>query len=195
MKRDSLLFKVYAKIVLLFTPRRKYVDYLRKYIGIHIGDNCEVYRSANFGSEPYLVFIGDHVRINSGVHFINHDGGCWVLRKGISNYQDLYHDIDKIGVIRVGNNVHIGTNSFIMPGVTIGNNVIIGCCSVVTHDIPDNSVVAGVPARFIETIDEYAAKNSDKFLHCKNMKSSDKEKYLLSYFFPDEYSSKKRTQE
>lgn len=191
MKRNSLLFKIYAKIV-LFLPHERYVNYLRKYVGIHIGDNCEVYRSANFGTEPYLIFIGNHVRINSGVHFINHDGGCWVLRHGISDYENIYHDVDKIGIIRIANNVHIGTNGFIMPGVTIGNNVIIGCCSVVTHDVPDNSVVAGIPARFIETIEEYVEKNGNKFFHSKNMKASEKEKYLINYFFPDADSNKER---
>ena len=45
-----------------------------------------------------------------------------------------------------------------MPGVTIGSNCIIGCGAVVTKDIPDNSVAAGVPARVIETIDEYYEK-------------------------------------
>lgn len=42
-----------------------------------------------------------------------------------------------------------------MPGVTIGANCVIGCGSVVTHDIPDNSVAAGVPARVIKSVDEY----------------------------------------
>ena len=64
----------------------------------------------------------------------------------------------KFGKIRVGNNTHIGWNAIIMPGVTIGSNCIIGCGAVVTKDIPDNSVAAGVPARVIETIDEYYEK-------------------------------------
>lgn len=174
--------KLLNRFVLLLTPRRRYVRYLRKYLGVHIGKDCEIYRSANFGSEPYLVFLGDHVRVNSGVNFITHDGGCWVLRKGISQYEEKYRDVDKINVIRVGNNVHIGTNSFIMPGVSIGNNVIIGCCSVVTHDIPDNSVVAGVPARIIESIDDYVKKNSLKFVHTKDLKPSKKKQFLVKHF-------------
>lgn len=49
----------------------------------------------------------------------------------------------------IGNDVWIGGNCTILPGVTIGNNVIVGAGAVVTHHIPDNSLVAGVPARII----------------------------------------------
>ena len=182
MKKTNIFLKIRNKIALSFTPKSKYVNYLRKYLGVNIGEDCEVYKTASFGSEPYLIFIGNHVRINSGVHFINHDGGCWVLRKGIPAYEEQYFDADKFGVIKIGNNVHIGTNSFIMPGVTVGNNVIIGCCSVVTHDVPDNSVVAGVPARVIETIDEYVKKNEARFTHTKNMSDSEKKYYLINNF-------------
>ena len=66
--------------------------------------------------------------------------------------KDLREDIDLFGTIIVGNNVHIGTNAIIMPNVTIGNNVIIGCGAIVTHDIPDNSVAVGVPAKVIKML-------------------------------------------
>lgn len=52
--------------------------------------------------------------------------------------------------INIGDNVWIGGSAIIMPGVNIGNNAIIGAGSVVTHDVPDNCVVAGNPARIIE---------------------------------------------
>lgn len=186
MRKNTLLSKAWIRIVRVFTPAKKYPQFLRKYLGVHIGKECQIYKSSDFGTEPYLVFIGNHVRVNSGVHFINHDGGCWVLRKGIPSYETLYHDADKIGVIKVGNNVHIGTNSFIMPGVTIGNNVIVGCCSVVTHDVPDNSIVGGVPARIIESLDEYVEKNKDRFIHSKAMTAPEKEEYLITYFGLDD---------
>ena len=54
--------------------------------GMVIGDRCEIYSSASFGSEPYLISLGDHVRVNSGVTFVTHDGGVWVLREF---YEDL----------------------------------------------------------------------------------------------------------
>jgi maltose O-acetyltransferase len=54
--------------------------------------------------------------------------------------------------------VFIGAESVVLPGVTIGNNVIIGANSTVTHDIPENSVAAGSPARVICSLEEYLEK-------------------------------------
>ena len=49
----------------------------------------------------------------------------------------------------IGNNVWIGEGVCVMPGVTIGDNVIIGANAVVTHDVPDNSIAVGIPAKVI----------------------------------------------
>ncbi|MBO5478795.1 MAG: acyltransferase [Clostridia bacterium] len=57
------------------------------------------------------------------------------------------------GPITIGNNSWIGRNVCIMPNVTIGNNCVIGANAVVTHDIPHNSIAAGVPAKVIKKID------------------------------------------
>lgn len=76
--------------------------------------------------------------------------------------KEEYKDIDLFGRIYVGDDVHIGTNVIIMPNVKIGSNVIIGCSAVVTKDIPDNSVVAGIPARVIKSITEYTVKNEKR---------------------------------
>ena len=117
-----------------------------------------------------MITLGNHVRINSGVKFITHDGGVWVLRY----LYEKYKDIDLFGAIIVGDNVHIGTNAIIMPGVTIGNNCIIGCGAVVTHSIPDGSIAVGVPARVIESLEEYIHKNDKRFLHTKNFSCEQK---------------------
>lgn len=70
----NILKFVYIKML----SQKKYIDYLRKE-GVEIGKNCEIYKSANFGSEPYLISMGNHVRINAGVQLVTHDGGYWVL--------------------------------------------------------------------------------------------------------------------
>ena len=143
--------------------------------GVGIGEGCEIYPSVNFGSEPYLISLGDHVRINSGVQFVTHDGGVWVLR----HLKDEYKDIDVFGKITIGNNVHIGTNVIIMPGVNIGNNCIVGCGAIVTKNIPDNSIAVGIPARVIESIDEYERKHVDDFVHTKMLTHEQKKRLLL----------------
>lgn len=115
----------------------KYIGILRN-SGIIIGEYCEIYKSASFSSEPHLISIGNYVRINTGVQFVIHDGGLWVLRDSNAGYGDEFKDADKFGKIIIHDNVHIGTNSIIMPGVEIGENVIVGCGSVVTKSIPPN---------------------------------------------------------
>ena len=57
---------------------------------------------------------------------------------------------NKFGPIRLKRNCRIGTHSVVMPGVTIGENAIVGAFSFVNSDIPDNAVVAGVPAKIIK---------------------------------------------
>lgn len=167
------------KEVFYFLHRKKDpVGFFRKQ-GVLIGEECEI-RCSSFGSEPYLVSIGNHVRINSGVRFVTHDGGVWVLRR-CSKLPNC-EKIDKFGGVTVGNNVHIGNDAIIMPGVTIGNNVIIGCGAVVTHDIPSNSVAVGIPARVIETIEEYEQKNKDKFEYTKFMSKNEKREYLIKKY-------------
>lgn len=126
-----------------------------------------------FGSEPYLISIGNHVRITQGVRFITHDGGVWTLRleEGLS-------DIDVFGPIKIGNNVHIGWNAIIMPNVTIGDNCVIAAGAVVTKNIPSNSVAAGVPARVVESIEEYRSKVLNKCVHTKHLSTREKKKYI-----------------
>lgn len=146
--------------------------------GVTIGDNCVVFSSAHLGGEPYLVKIGNHVRINGNVQFITHDGGAWVLRE---MYPEL-SKVDLFGKITVGNNVQFGNNVIVLPRVTIGDNCIIGAGAIVTKDIPSGSVAVGVPAKVIETIEEYKQKNAERFFHTKGMSSEEKKDFLYKNF-------------
>lgn len=143
--------------------------------GLIIGKDCYIHSRVDFGSEPYLIKIGDHVRITAGVRFITHDGGVWVFR---NNEDDK--NLDVFGTITVGNNVHIGVNAIIMPNVNIGDNCVVGCGAVVTKDVPPNSVVAGVPARIIESIDDYHKKAKSKGVNTHNLSSEEKRRFLTN---------------
>lgn len=61
--------------------------------------------------------------------------------------------LDPEGIPVIGDNVYISAGARILGGITIGNNVIIGANSVVVKDVPDNSIVAGVPAKIIRQVD------------------------------------------
>ena len=116
--------------------------------GVNIGSDCRIF-DCDFGSEPYLISIGNHCEITAGVTFITHDGATWVFR-GKENYNGT-----KFGAIKIHDNCFIGMNSTILPCVEIGPNSIIGAGSVVTKKVLPNSVYAGNPARLICSIDDY----------------------------------------
>lgn len=119
-----------------------------RHIGVTIGQGCFI-STKNFSSEPYLIEIGNYVRIAGGTSFFTH-GGIWSLRK-------LYNDpnLDHFGKIKIGDYSYIGEKCMIMPGVIIGEHCIVGGGSVVTKSIPDGCMVAGNPAKFIGYTDEF----------------------------------------
>lgn len=153
----------------------------RKYLikkGAKIGKNFRMLSDLGaFGSEPYLIEVGDDVSISTNVSFITHDGGVCVVDKFL--YSERIHL--KLGRIKVGNNVNIGRNATIMPGVTIGDNCIIGLGSIVTKDVESNSVVCGVPAKKIKTIEEYAESIKDKLYPIAKLSKKEKRKYCESH--------------
>lgn len=131
-----------------YKSRTNPIAYARS-IGVKIGEDCRLLcDSGAYGTEPYLITLGDHVTITSGVRFITHDGGLWVFRQE-------FPDIEVFGPITIGNNVFVGVNAILMPGVTVGDNCVIGSGAVVTRDIPPDSVAVGIPARVIKTLNEY----------------------------------------
>lgn len=129
---------------------RNPVDYAR-YLGVNVGQNCRFTALPDFGSDPFLIDIGDNVLITKGVTFLTHDSGNWVFR-----HKDRYKKTMKFGRIKIEKNCYIGTRTIIMPGVTIGEGSIIGAGSIVTKDISPGSVAAGVPAKYIKSVDEYS---------------------------------------
>lgn len=146
-------------------------------LGVSVGNNVRFYGAdrAMFGSEPWMIRIGNDCYITAGVQFVTHDGGTLVLRKEVV-------DLEWSAPIVIGNDVYIGIRSIILPGVTIGNRCVIGAGAVVTRSIPDNCVVVGVPARIIKSTDEYLAQLKAKSLKCGHLKGIEKDRVLRTVY-------------
>lgn len=111
---------------------------------IHVGDNF----LANYHVtilDIREVYIGHHVMIGPNVLIstVNHP----MLPSGRRRHLGIAKPV------HIGNDVWIGGNAVILPGITIGNNCVIAAGAVVTKDVPDNSLVGGVPARLIRTLE------------------------------------------
>ena len=116
-------------------------------IGVKIGRDCRIL-SSNFGTEPFLISIGDRVTVSFDVIFLTHDGSSWLMRDD-KGRRYIYR------AVSVGSDCFIGAGSIVMPGVTIGDRVIVAAGAVVTKSVPSGSVVAGVPARIIGDYDTF----------------------------------------
>jgi acetyltransferase-like isoleucine patch superfamily enzyme len=144
-----------------------------KSVGVKVGNNTKI-MTKQFGTEPYLITIGDNCEITAGVNFITHDGGVWVIR----NLYEEYKNIDILKPIIIGNNVYIGNDVTILPGVNICNDVLIGAGAVVTKTIRASGVYAGVPCKFICTLAEYIIKNKKYFSDTKQLNYFEKKLFF-----------------
>lgn len=138
-----------------------------------MGERCYVDFSVH-ADEPYLVSMGDNVWLTDGVRLLTHDGALSMLSRVTGE------SLRKFGAVRFGNNVFVGMNSLIMPGVTIGNNCVVATGSVVTRDVPDGSIVGGNPAREIGTSDQLLAKWREKQQHFTYTSQEDKQSVLMT---------------
>lgn len=140
--------RVIQKLKLRYGSQETVIATLRQ-MGVQIGERCRIY-TTQFGGEPWLIRIGNHVCISNDVTFVNHNLN-WP-------FQEKYLSLTSFGKIEIKDNVQIGVNVTILPNVTIGPNAIVGAGSVVTKDVPPNTVVAGNPARRICSMEEYEEK-------------------------------------
>lgn len=109
--------------------------YYTKYYGMTIHPTAWISSAARLDkTNPRGVMIGKHSCITFGAAILTHD---MCTRKRT--------------VTRIGDNVFIGVYAVVMPGVTIGDNVVIGAGSIVTKDIPANTIAAGNPARILRS--------------------------------------------
>ena len=149
-------------------------------IGVNIGKNCLI-STRNWSSEPYLITIGNNVQLTRNVSIYTHGGGQAIRKK--------YPDFDVFGKVVIEDWAYIGAFSQIMPGVTIGEGALVAAGSVVTKSVLPHTVVAGNPARFICTTEEYYQRNKQFNVRTKGKNNEEKKRFLLN--LPEEMFIKK----
>ncbi len=145
IKSYNYIKKIYYR--LLNAKKKLYLEDLQRK-GLKLGTNVGFVDT--FFIDPshcFLVEIGDNCVICPNVRFIAHDASI----KHLVGYT-------KIGKITIRDSCFIGDSSIILPNVSIGPKSIVGAGSVVTKDIPPNSVAAGNPASVLCSIEEYLQK-------------------------------------
>lgn len=159
----------------LYLQKMNPLKYAKK-VGVNfVEGELHIYGSVGWSTEPWIITIGKNVHITDGVRFITHDGGTLLFRKDVP-------DLEITKPIVVGDDVYFGNNAIILPGVTIGNRVVVGAGAVVTKDIPDNCVVGGVPARIIKSTDEYFEKLQKESLHVGHLVGKEKDYKLREIY-------------
>ena len=143
---------VFSPFLLMYS-RLKTIAYERyltnlKKGGLNIGSNVIILDNVLFDpAHCFLISVGDNCTICPNVRFIAHDAST-KLKLGYT----------KIGRIEIRENCFIGDSAIILPGVKVGPNSIIGAGSVVTKDVPPETVAAGNPAKVVSSLEEYLKK-------------------------------------
>lgn len=150
--------------IINYFRRRKYLsnsDKFCKYLidsGVRIGrGTCFRPRTTEIDlTRPSLISIGSDCYFNDYFCVLTHD---WVTQVFINSGKEF---LPSSGRVSIGNNVSTGRNVTILKGVSIGDNVFIGANSVVTRDIPSNSIAAGIPCKVLMSLDEYYQRRQDE---------------------------------
>ena len=113
--------------------------------GLVLGRNVTIPASAYIDTNyPYLIRIGNNCSFGNDVRLIAHDATPFKFTGGYT----------RLGRIEIKDNCFIGEKTIVLPGATIGPNVLVAAGSLVNRDIPPNSCVAGIPARFYARFDD-----------------------------------------
>lgn len=137
---------------------QSYIDYLRQK-GVWIGEGTTFFsphQSFVDVQYPWMIEIGENVQITAGVRILTHDYSWSVTKKKYGPVLGL------AGEVHIGNNVFIGTQSILLPGTYIGDDVIIGAGSVVKGRIPSQCVAVGNPCHKVMELETYYQKCREK---------------------------------
>ena len=126
---------------------KEWAEYLRRHGNLyHIGAGCSILPSTEI-IDPAYVWIGERVCLATCT-LVCHDGSIEVL------YNRYGLRIDRLGPIRLEDDVFVGHNAIVLGGSTIGEGSIVGAGSVVRQSVPPGSIVSGNPAKVVGRVKE-----------------------------------------
>lgn len=138
------------------------IKYIRKHqVFDFVGDDF-FFQPRKLPADPKFIRFHNNVSVAADVTFVNHDVIYLVLRN-----MDERQNYEHTGCIEVMDNVFIGLGTIILPNVKIGPNAIVSAGSVVTKDVPPNSIVGGVPAKVIGDFDSVIKKRLEEAMENK----------------------------
>lgn len=184
----NIINKIINKIKKIYytSSSDRYVKYLRK-CGVKIGNGC-IFRNVKTAridiTRPSLVEIGNNVDMNHNFQIMTHDWASGVFR-------NVFHNIlPSSGKVKIGNNIYFGTDVIVLKGVTIGDNCVIAAGSIITKNIPSNSVVAGAPAKVLCSLEDYYEKRkkvciAEAFEYARSIKERFNRMPVISDFWEE----------
>lgn len=148
---------------LSITQKEERLAVIKELFG-EIGEGCTVYpgfhcdngKNIRIGRHAFInynVTIMDRGKVTIGDHILLAPNVVITTSNHPLDPQMRRDSLGIAGPVTIGNDVWIGANAVILPGVTIGNNVVVAAGAVVTKDVPDNTLVAGVPARRLHDLE------------------------------------------
>ncbi len=142
-----MLHMLYGKLKQYY--KKKHLNMLIKR-GLDMGKNIQI--EGNIHIDPshcFLIRIEDNCFFGPDVHIFAHEAGPF-----------RYLGITKLAKVTIKENSGLGLAAVVMPGVTIGPNSIVGAYSVVTRDVPPNSIAVGNPVKIVASMDDYLERHA-----------------------------------
>lgn len=152
-RRNRFFLKICVK--LCHVNGEEYASLIKSHgLFYEMGENCSIIPGTYLGDAKYIR-LGNNVRL-ANCRLLTHDGVINMLRRAYNL------NLDAVGKIHIGDDVFIGHSAMVLRNCNIGNNSVIAAGAVVTRDVPANSVVGGVPARFICSTDDLVQRLRDE---------------------------------
>lgn len=160
-QKDFKLYEIVFKLNHTMPMTPEYHKLLKELFGDDIGENSRIIAPLS-GSRFNNISIGNNVLINTNC-LLMATGGITIeddvliganVQLLTTNHDEYKRNLLKCKPVHIKKGAWIGAGATILPGVTIGKHSIVGASSVVTKDVGDYEVVAGVPAKFVKTLDK-----------------------------------------